>query len=253
MDKIMEKFSWHPESNIKKAGFNEWVYFYFSSPKLHGIIIYGWAWRHPGVMSVQLFPVEENGRFGKPVLIDDYHVSKHEAERSSTNYDTRLGRCHLHDNPGGFNINGRLYDDSHDVSWDLSFSRPMEPIDAYKEPFGMLWFEYIGWKILSAPASVSGKVRMGKETLAIEGTGYVDTNYGRWLVAFDPATDWNWINAMDSDRQQAVIGMNIRSSPYKGALYYLSIAKQTYNNLPTKGSTIHGKAGKKPLTDRSQC
>jgi hypothetical protein len=222
MGQIMNRLTWHPEKNIDKIGFNEWVYFYFSSPRLHGIIIYGWAWRHPGVMSVQFFPKNDKGGFEKPVLVDDYHIPEVSAERLHTNYDTRLGSCELRETDNTFSIKGSLADNRNAVSWELDFGRLVPPVQSFKESFGYLWFEYIGWNVLSARSGVEGKVSINGREEKVDGFGYVDSNYGRWLVAIDPATDWNWLTAMDPESPRAVVGMNIRKAPKKGAIYYLT-------------------------------
>ncbi len=241
MDKVEKAVSWHDGKNIGRIGFNEWVYFYFSSPVLHGIIIYGWAWRHPGVMSVQLFPVNTGGAIGPAVLVDDYHIGKNEVERSATTYSTRLDSCTLMDTPERFRIEGRLNGNGSSLRWDLTFTRTLPPVESFDIPFGSLPFEQIGWKILSARSTVEGTVTVNNRSFRVgRGLGYVDTNFGRWLVACDPATDWNWLTVLDPHTTHAVVGMNIRSTPRKGALHYITPTAAV--RFPVNHQTFHHRA-----------
>lgn len=218
----MHGFHWHRAENLRRVGFNEWVYFHFRSSGWLGILIYGWAWRHAGVLSLQLFPVDDAGRIGAPILLDDYGLQAAAVERSLTDYSARLGESTLQETAEAFCLRGGLANERHRVRWELRFERDLPAFHSYETRFGSLWFETIGWHVLCARARVTGRLVVDRTPVNVDGIGYVDSNYGRWLVAFDPATDWNWLAALDPTERRAVVAMNIRTRPHRGHLHVVS-------------------------------
>jgi hypothetical protein len=218
----MHGFHWHRPDNVRRIGFNEWVYFHFRTPDWLGILIYGWAWRHPGVLSLQLFPVDEAAQIGAPILLDDYGLTPDQVERAAGDYSARLGASTLRETAESFQLQGGLTNERHRVSWKLKFDRDLPPLHSFDTRFGLLWFETIGWHVLCARARVAGSLEVDGERVNVDGIGYVDSNYGRWLVAFDPATDWNWLALLDPNQRRAIVGMNIRSRPHCGGLHLVS-------------------------------
>ena len=216
---------WHSEKERAKIGFNEWVYFNFFSSKIDGIIIYGCANGHPGVLSAQMFPKTESQ---VPSVINDYNFSLDDVEKSKDSYDINIGESSLISKIDNAYIAGLMEDKENSIKWGLDYNHLIPSIDnAFEENFGNVLFgnlfdEYIGWKIFSPKSSVKGKVEVNGKMYDVDGYGYNDSNYGRWLVAIDFKTHWNWITAFNCYEKYCVLGMNIRNEPEKGALYFSS-------------------------------
>ena len=229
---------WHDESERERHFFNEWVYFSFASESLRGMIIYGCAAGHPGVVAVQIFPGELVDRCLPPcVAASAYRFGPSEVDRAPDRHDVRIGDCRLVTETAGYRIEGQLCGDegggsaagpATTVEWKLQFDRTLPAVDGFEAPFGTMWFEHFGWRVLSPRARVSGEVRVAGRAHVVDAMGYVDTNWGRWCPGVSPRTDWNWIAASSAADAppMAVVGLGLRSFPTRGALVWLDSEEQ---------------------------
>jgi hypothetical protein len=214
---------WCSEWERLQPLFVDWVYFKFFSAKVQGIIVYGCACGLPGVILAQVFRRGAGGEVLLPatdILRQDY--SRAQSWRARGSFDCRIAESTLATTAAGYEIHGAVADAAHRVEWDLAYDRLSPPIAAFAyRGFGWLRAGRVGWKVLAPLAAVRGSVVLDGEHLEVEGKGYVDTNFGRWLFALDPTTHWNWLltYAEEPRSRVAVVGMNFRRHPRLGRLY----------------------------------
>ena len=209
-------FRWHDERDRQRFCFNEWVYCNYRSEQVNGVVQFGRAKDHPGVLSVQVYP-----KGGEGLVITKYLYTEDEVEASNTSFDIRIDSSKLEITDTGLKTQGEITDAQARVSWELEYLSLLPSVSSFEVPFGLLPFEHLGWKVLAPMAQVKGIVSVNGEVLNIDGFGYVDSNYGQWIPGLDPNTSWNWLTAcnMDAVDPLCLFGMNIRSAPERGALY----------------------------------
>ncbi len=231
---MLSHLHWHPEGERQKPLFVEWVYFKFSSAEADGIVVFGCGWGMPGVVTVQLFPRGE-----APVSVARHDFRLAETWRSQVDHRCRTANNEVRRTPTGYATTGALAQGSTDVSWALDYRALHPSIASFARHVGVLGLGTIEWDIIAPLAHVTGTVRVGPRTFTIDGHGYIDTNYGRWLFAVDPTTHWNWLWAHDTTPGSTltVLGMDVRRSPRVGRLHVLDGAERI--DFRTGAQTFH--------------
>ncbi|MFC1752577.1 hypothetical protein ACFL96_04190 [Thermoproteota archaeon] len=78
------------------------------------------------------------------------------------------------------------------VSWDLNYKNEIpEEFPMDKFIFGPFGLKNIAWKIFMPYAKVTGSIKIDDNVYDINTGGYMDGNWGRWLVY---EIKWDWIN-----------------------------------------------------------
>jgi hypothetical protein len=197
---------WHIQDypdNILKAGYMEWKYFNFLTPRYSGIIVYAVAdpldftGRGGGRMLVRI--VTPKGAVGDAEVIPPQKVKP-----SSYAADITMGENTIEVHEGNlYEIKGK----TKSLEWNLRFSPETHGIKSFAE-MGLvpLDLERASWLIEMPKARVRGTIKINGETIDIDGSGYCDSNWGApipLLVSF------NW--GQYSDESTNIIFMEIQN------------------------------------------
>ena len=221
------RFSWH----FKKRGMTiEWRYFNFKCKKIAGFFTY-MVFRYAG-------------KIGKAYLVSRIYMGKKVYGGVKKFRLADLGakdNCFVFSDHSNIKFLARkkiaVSGNSNDISWNLEYtdsSKHKSPLLMYR--FGVMKSEDVSWKLFMPCADVKGEISVKGKRHKIDCHGYMDGNWGRWLV-FDLSWRWLQLNPdKGSKKHLSVIAGDIDGSDtgeiiviYKGKWIVFKKASKQYS------------------------
>jgi len=212
---------WHYldlEDKAHSQNYFEWKYFNFVQKDLEGYVIYF-------ILDPEKKSKLSGGRLLLRILKDgkSYGFLK-KIPVDKINFDT-LSASVLMDSAKIVEHDSYHYNldcNLPEMSWNLNYKQDVPSIESFENAnFGLMRWERANWLVKMPKANVKGEIKIGEETFHIDGFGYSDTNWGKFMPFFSKY-EWGQYN---NESLSLVFGAIYKLGKLKNSYFYFVMDK----------------------------